>query len=94
MLIPGVPAGTMNAEIPPSGVRAVTVTSEVSSVPQLVMNAFSPLMTHSSPSGTAVVRVVPASDPPSGSVRPKAARALPATRSGSQRSFWAGVPNS
>ena len=59
---PGVPAGTMIAEIslPPSGrvpVIAVTVTSVVMSVPELVMNAFEPLITHSSPSRRAVVRV-------------------------------------
>jgi hypothetical protein len=46
MIMPGVPAGTTNAEMP-SSVRAVTVVSEVISVPQLVMNAFEPLITHS-----------------------------------------------
>jgi hypothetical protein len=50
---PGVPLGTMNEVIslPPSGlvpVTAVTVTSSVMSVPELVMNAFVPLITHSS----------------------------------------------
>ena len=39
------------------------------------------------------MRVAPASLPPSGSVRPKAPRARPATRSGSQRSFCSSVPN-
>ena len=52
MIIPGVPAGTTNAEMP-SSVRAVTVTIEVMSVPQLVMKAFEPLSTHWSPSSTA-----------------------------------------
>ena len=46
------PAGTMIVEIsgvppPAPPVRAVTVTSDVMSVPELVMNAFSPSITHS-----------------------------------------------
>ena len=77
----------------PSSVRAVTVTIEVMSVPQLVMNAFEPFSTHSSPSSTARVRVAPASDPPSGSVSPNAPSARPATRSGSHWSRWSSVPN-
>lgn len=52
----------------PSGlvpVTAVTVTSAVMSVPELVMNAFEPLITHSSvaSSSTARVWVPPASEP-------------------------------
>jgi hypothetical protein len=55
---PGVPAGTRIALIcgEPSAlvpVRAVTVTTEVRSLPELVMNALAPLTTHSSPSRTA-----------------------------------------
>ena len=73
-------------------VRAVTVTTEVMSVPELVMKAFAPSRTHSPPSRTALVRVAPASEPASGSVRPKPASARPATRSGRKRSFWASVP--
>ena len=95
---PGVPAGTMIAlrsRAEPSSlvpVRAVTVTTEVMSVPELVMNALAPLTTHSSPSRTALVRVAPASEPASGSVRPKPASARPATRSGRKRSFCSSVP--
>jgi hypothetical protein len=80
----------------PSGfspVTAVTVTNDVMSVPEFVMKALEPLMTQTSPSRTAVVRVAPASDPPPGSVRPNAPSARPASRSGSQRSFCSGVPN-
>ena len=51
MIKPGVPAGTTNAEMP-SSVRAVTVTSEVISVPQFVMNAFDPSSTHASSAST------------------------------------------
>ena len=94
---PGVPLGTRMAEMSgcPSSVvpvRAVTVTTEVMSVPELVMNAFAPLMTQSPPSRTALVRVAPASEPPSGSVRPKPASARPATRSGSHSFFWVSEP--
>jgi hypothetical protein len=74
-------------------VTAVTVTSPVMSVPELVMKAFDPLMTHSSPSRTAVVRVPPASEPPPGSVRPKAPIIWPEQRRGSHSCFWASVPN-
>src|SRR5262245_44649796 len=77
---------------PAPPVRAVTVTSEVMSVPELVMNAFSPSITHSSPSSRAVVRVPPASLPASGSVRPKPASARPAHRSGSHSWRWTSVP--
>jgi hypothetical protein len=45
-------------------VTAVTVTRLVMSVPELVMNALDPLITHSPPSRRAVVCVAPASEPP------------------------------
>lgn len=68
---PGVPLGTMiveisflaSAAVPVVPVTAVTVTSDVMSVPELVINCLEPLMIHSSPSRRAVVRVLPASDP-------------------------------
>ena len=72
MISPGVPAGMTNAEMP-SSVRAVTVTIEVIEVPQLVMNALAPSITHSSPSRRARVRVAPASLPPSGLGQPERA---------------------
>ena len=84
---PGVPFGTMIVEISlaPSfcPVTAVRVTKRVMSVPELVMNCLDPLITHSSPSRRAVVRVAPASDPASGSVKPNPASDVPASRSGS-----------
>ena len=89
---PGVPLGTMIAEISLSPVFAVTVTSDVMSVPELVMKAFAPLITHSPLSSTARVLVAPASEPASGSVRPNPAIARPAARSGSQRCFCSSVP--
>ena len=59
---PGVPFGTMMFETslrpfePP--VTAVIVTQPVMSVPELVMNCFAPLTTHSPSSSRAVVRDV------------------------------------
>ena len=52
---------------------AVIVTQPEMSVPALVMNCLAPSTTHSPSSSLAVVRVLPASEPASGSVRPKAA---------------------
>ena len=83
---PGVPAGTMIVEmlLPPSSrvpVTAVTVMTAVMSVPELVMNALVPLITHSSPSRRAVVSVPPASEPAPGSVSPNA----PSDSPGAQR---------
>ncbi len=89
---PGVPAGTTMVLMPSSEVRAVTVISVVIGVPELVMKALVPSITHSSPSRTARVRVAAASDPASGSVRANAAKARPASRSGSQRCFCSSVP--
>ena len=71
----------------PSGVRAVTVITDVIGVPELVMNALLPSSTQPSSVGVALVRVAPASLPPSGSVRPNAPNVLPATRSGRNRAF-------
>ena len=51
-----------------------------------------PVMTQSPASLTALVRVAPASEPPSGSVRPNPARARPETRSGSHSFFCASEP--
>ena len=95
---PGVPAGTTIAEISflPSGrspVTAVTITREVMAVPEFVMNAFEPSITHSPPSRRAVVRVAPGSDPPPGPVSPNAPSASPRQSGGSHRRFCSCVPN-
>ena len=94
---PAVPAGTMIEEIcsPRSGrpVMARTVIADVIDVPELVMKALLPLITQVSPSREAVVRMPPAiSDPPPGSVRPKAASRSPRHRSGNHRSRCSSVP--
>ena len=73
--------------------RAVIVTTPVMSVPALVMNCLAPLMTQSPLSATARVRVLPASEPASGSVRPKAARRSPLVRRGSHSCFCSSEPN-
>ncbi len=63
------------------------------SVPELVMNCLLPLITHSSPSATAVVLVPPASLPAPASVSPNAPRAEPLASRGSHSCFCASVPN-
>ena len=64
------------------------------SVPELVMNAFEPLITHSpvASSSTARVWVPPASEPAPGSVSPNAASASPETSRGSHWAFCSSVP--
>jgi hypothetical protein len=59
-------------EISSSAVRAVMVTKPLMSVPELVMNCLAPLITKWPSSSRAVVRVLDASEPASGSVSPKA----------------------
>ena len=65
-----------------SPVTAVTVTPHEMSVPELVMKALEPLITHSPSFNRALVWLAPASVPDCGSVRPKAHSFLPAQRSG------------
>jgi len=87
----------MKAEISPSlrpsPVRAVVHTAPEMSVPALVMNCLTPSMTHRPSRSRARVRVAPASEPASGSVRPKAPRARPEQSLGIHSSRWASVPN-
>ena len=73
-------------------VTAVIVTQPEMSVPELVMNCLAPFTTHSPSSSAARVWVLPASDPASGSVRPKAASFCPLHSRGSQSSFCSSVP--
>ena len=67
------------------------ISATVAQVP-LVMNIFAPLRIQSSPSRTALVLRLAASEPVSGSVRPKQASPAPEHRSGSQRCFCSSVP--
>ncbi len=59
-----------------------------------VLKRFSPLITHSSPSRTAVVSSQVASEPWSGSVSPNAMRISPVIIPSRNSSFCSGVPNS
>jgi hypothetical protein len=96
---PGVPVGTriVDSSLLPlrSPVTAATAMTAVMSVPELVMNALLPLMTHSSAASSSTARVCapPASEPNPGSVNPNAASASPLTSRGSQVSFCCSVPN-
>jgi hypothetical protein len=73
-------------------VVAVIVTSPVIGVPELVMNAFEPLITHWPPSSLAVVLVASASVPPPGSVSPNAPKISPRAMGTSHRRFCSSVP--
>ena len=90
---PGVSVGTRNAVTPrgpASPVRANT-SARSAQVP-LVMNIFEPDSTQPSPSRTALVARLPASEPVSGSVSPKQASDSPVQRRVSQRCFCSSVP--
>ena len=78
----------------PLPVTAVRVTPAEMSVPQLVMNCLAPLMIQLPFRSSALVLVAPASEPASGSVRPKDHSLCPESRSGSHCCFWSSVPKS
>ena len=63
------------------------------SVPALVMNCLAPSITHSPSSSAARVRTLPASEPASGSVRPKAPSTSPEQSFGSHSAFCSSLPN-
>ena len=75
-----------------SPVTAVIETQPEMSVPELVMNCLAPSIAHSPSSSLAVVRTLPASEPASGSVRPKEASRPPLQSSGSHSDFCSSVP--
>jgi hypothetical protein len=60
----------------------------------LVIQAFWPLITHSSPSLTAVVRIAAGSEPASGSERAKAGDHPPVAHFGRKRCFSSSEPKS
>ncbi len=86
------PFGTSRLEISSSPVRAVIVTKPEMSVPLLVMNCLAPLITQWPFSRTARVRVLPASEPASGSVSPKAPSRSPEHSLGSHSAFSSSEP--
>ena len=77
--------------LPACGLVRARVTKYLPYAP-LVIQAFSPFSTHSSPSTMAVVFIDPASDPELGSVRPKPPMASPPASSGSTRCFRSSEP--
>ena len=73
---------------------ARAVTTDVIDVPELVMKDLAPSSTHWPSSSRAVVRIPPAmSEPPPGSVSPKAASRSPWQSSGSHRSRCSADPD-
>jgi hypothetical protein len=60
----------------------------------LVIQLFWPLITHSSPSRTAVVRIAAGSEPASGSLSAKAGESSPEAQPGRKRCFCSSLPNS
>ena len=87
---PGVPCSTMKPRISPSSVRAHTIA--MSAIVPFVIHIFDPLRIQSGPSRLACVRIVPGSEPASGSVRPKQPITSPVCIDGSHRSFCSSDP--
>jgi hypothetical protein len=77
-------------QVMPSGVRAARATTPARS--PFVTHIFVPLMTYSSPSGTALLRRACESLPESGSDREKAPRISPVAMRGSHWAFCSSVP--
>ncbi len=74
---------------PPVRAKSSTRSAQV----PLVMNILAPSMTYSSPSRTARVARLAASDPVPGSVRPKQPTASPEVSRGSHARFWSASPH-
>ncbi len=94
---PGRSVSTMKHEIracrsAPGSVTANTVTR--SATDPWLMKRFVPVITYSSPSATARVRMAAASEPASASVRAKAMSLRPVARSGNQRARCSSSPAS
>src|SRR5579863_7819135 len=77
----------------PSPVTAVMHTTPEMSVPALVMNCLVPSIVHSPSRNRARVRVLPASEPASGSVSPNAPSISPEHSRGSHSRFCSCEPN-
>src|SRR5215216_2333492 len=96
MFTPGVSVGTTLIEKDWYGLSSVspvlTMTSRKSDTEAFDENHLWPLMTHSSPSRTALVVSSVGSAPAPGSVIEKQERILPSSNGCIQRSFWSSVP--
>ena len=87
---PGVPFSTMKPRISSSSVRAQTIA--MSAIVPFVIHILAPLRIQSDPSRRACVRIVPGSEPASGSVRPKQPITSPVCIRGSHCSFCSSEP--
>ena len=92
---PGVSTGVRNAVMPSPSPALPLVRAKIRQclarwMP--VFHVFSPLMTHSSPSRTAVVSMHVASEPCSGSVMPKVKPPVPSSMCGIHSAFCSSVP--
>ena len=88
---PGIPFSTMKPRISSSSVRAQTIA--MSAIEPFVIHIFAPFRIQSVPSRRAWVRIVPGSEPASGSVRPKQPITSPVCIRGSQCSFCSSEPH-
>ena len=86
------PVGIRTFEISSSPVSAVIVTKPEMSVPALVMNCLAPFTTQSPSSSFAVVLVLPASEPASGSVSPNEPSFFPPQSCGIHSRFCSSLP--
>ncbi|MNW08727.1 hypothetical protein D3C71_2055700 [compost metagenome] len=77
----------------PAAGSVLQTTITMSEIKPLEIKVLLPLMTHSSPSRTAVVRHALTSEPPPGSVIATARMVSPAQTPGSQRCFCSSVPS-
>ena len=87
---PGIPFSTTKPRISPSSVRAQT--TAMSAIVPFVIHILLPLMIQSEPSRRACVRIVPGSEPASGSVSPKQPITSPECIRGSHCSFCSSDP--
>jgi len=95
-LKPGVPFSSAKAVIPPRLLFDLSLTAstvEMLATSPFVMKCLSPLMTKWSPSRSAVVWTLPASEPASGSDRAKQAVHSPLAIRGRYFRFWSSVPS-
>ena len=90
---PRVRVGTTNPRMPPCSSPALAQTTATSAMDPLVIHVFDPLITQSSPSRRARVRIEAGSEPWSGSVRPKQPIASPAAILGNHSCLWSSEPN-
>ena len=88
-------ASRTNALTPRAPAVAWSVRANSRKVPEyrpFVIHCFAPVIVQPSPDGSAFVRIAPASEPASGSVRANAPRCSPRASGGTKRDFCSSVP--